>query len=152
MKIILLKEVKKLGLMGEIKEVADGYARNFLLPKKLVKIATPKIIAEIEMRARTKELRKQKVKKQENKLAHKLKGIDILEIPMKIVGARGRAPKLYASVSSQIISQALRDKGYEVPDKQIIIPKIIKRLGEHSVNLKLGGGNDVSLKLNVVAI
>ncbi|MEA3272053.1 MAG: 50S ribosomal protein L9 [Patescibacteria group bacterium] len=146
MKVILLRGIKKLGVAGEVKDVADGYARNFLLPNSLVKIATARTLAEIEMRARTKEIRKSKNKKEQNKLAHGLQEIN-LEVPMKM----GEKNKLYGSVTSQIISQTLQSSGYKIPDKQIIIPKPIKRLGEHSANIKLSG-KDVVLNLNVVAM
>ena len=147
MKVILLKEVKKIGAGGEIKEVADGYARNFLIPKGLVKFADKKTVAEFEMRRKTKEIRKIKNKKERGRVVHGLQDMSI-EIPMKM----GEKNKLYASVTSQIISQALRERGFEIPDKQIIIPKSIKKLGKHSANVKLSSGNTAKINLNITAI
>lgn len=147
MKIILFQEVKNLGNEGDIKEVSDGYARNFLIPKGFARLADKRSIIELKMRKRTKEIRKKKDKKEQGRMAQNLQGM-VLNIPMKT----GEKNKLYASVTSQIISQALREKGFEIPDKQIIIPKSIKRLGEHSANIKLGGGKTAMIKLNVIAL
>lgn len=145
MKVILLRGIKKLGVMGDIKEVADGYGRNYLLPKKWVKIATPKTIQEFEMRKRTRETRKVKMIKEEGRILHKLQEIK-LQIPMKMV----EKDKLYGSVNAKIVSEALRNKGFEVNDNQISIPKTIKKLGEHSVDIRLGE-KSAALKLNIVA-
>ena len=147
MKVILQKSVADLGEVGDIKEVADGYARNFLLPRKLVIPArTGSTRAALhQKRLIEKKLAQRKIELEG--LAEKLKGLPSLEILAK-VGANNR---LFGSVTAQQVAQALRNNGFEVDKRKIDIGDRIRVTGDYSIKLKLAENMVVSLKINVIA-
>lgn len=131
MKVILLQNMPNLGDKDEIKEVAVGYARNFLIPQGLAQQATPQAIAELEAR-KEKEARQAEVDlAKTEQLAGKLEG-QVIEITAKA----NEEGKLYAAISPTKITVALKEKGFEIsPDK--IQAEHIKELGEHEVVINL---------------
>lgn len=134
MKIILLQDVKKLGRAGEVKDVAEGYARNFLFAKKLAQVATEEIVAEAGNK-RKQELKIEEEKKEKTRdLARKLKNVKIA------IKSKGKDGKLFGSVSSGDICEALRKEGFEIDRKSVILNKAIKEIGEYKVNIDLGHG------------
>lgn len=142
MRIILLKDVPNLGQKGEIKEVALGYARNFLIPQGLAEIATPQIIAEIERQKVIEEkLAEQELKKVED-LAAKLDGREF-EVPVKI----SETGTLYATITPLKISTILKNKGFNIKKEQIITEPI-KELGEHEVLIRLP--HNLEAKINLI--
>ncbi|MFH1173161.1 MAG: 50S ribosomal protein L9 [bacterium] len=133
MKVILLKEIKNLGKRGEIKEVSDGYARNFLLPQKSALLAD-------EVNTKKLEAEKAQLAASLNKQAKRLK-----ELVKKIDGLRletalKSTPEghLFGSVNEDKIIKLLADQGVEISRKQLILPKPIKSLGNHPVTIDLG--------------
>ena len=143
MKVILLKNINSLGKQGEIKEVSDGYARNFLIPRQLADIATDELVAHIQ---RIKQKEKKSAKKeleQSQDIAGKLEG-KVFEIRAK-ASTEGR---LYASVHSQEISELLKKQGYAV-DAKYIRADHIKELGEHTVTIILQHGLEARIMLIV---
>lgn len=145
MKVILLKNVEKLGKMGEVKEVADGYARNFLIPRGLAELATEKALAKIE------EIKKATARKAElelkkfQELAEKLEGIEIV-VKAKV----GEGGKLYGSVTEEQIAQKLKEKGFEIKKGQIKLEKPIKEVGGHEVMVQLNHGLEARIYVMVV--
>lgn len=143
MRVILLKDIKNLGKKFDIKKVANGYARNFLLPKKLAILATEKEIKKIE------EQRKAEIKKAEEDLqrteeiAHRLEGL-VIEIPAEA----GEDGKLYGGISSQKISETLKEKGFDINKKKIIIKEPIKEIGEYFVFVNLA--HNLEARISVV--
>jgi len=141
MKVVLLKNVDNLGHAGDVKEVALGYARNFLIPKGLATEATPKAIEEAE--ANKVRLAKQAEDDLANaeKLAQKLEG-QTVEISSKAsdVGT------LYAAVSAAKVASALKDKGFEVNKNQINAGHI-KEIGEHELVVNLDHGLEARITL-----
>ena len=132
MRIILLQDIKGLGKKFEIKEVTDGYARNFLLPKNLARLATSQAIAQSE---KQREIRIEKGKegfKKAEKIASKLKDL-VLEIKTKTT----KEGKLFGSISNQDIADALNKKGFEISLDKIKIKEPIKKVGKHSVLINL---------------
>lgn len=132
MKVILTDEIYGLGGRGEIVTVKDGYARNYLLPKKLAKEATTGNIAVVEQQKQKWALLAQQEKKAADELASKLGEVSIT-IEKKV----GDSGTLYGSVSPTEIVSALEEKGFEVEKRQIDLGEPIKTLGEHEVQIRI---------------
>jgi large subunit ribosomal protein L9 len=146
MEVILREHVDNLGRRGEIVKVADGYARNYLLPRKLALLATDGNKKQIErerVKFDVKELEEQKVA--EAVLA-RLAGVEI-EIARKV----GETEALYGSVTSADIAEALAAKGFELDRRKLHLPEPIKKLGEYDVPLKLHREVTTKVKVRVVA-
>ena len=132
MKIILLQDIDNLGKKYEIKEVADGYARNFLIPKGLAKPATKENLKWLESQ---KEIEVKKAEEELKKVQEVATNIDGQEIIILVkVGAEGQ---LFESITSQKIYEKLKELGFEIKKSQIDLPEPIKELGEFPVKIKL---------------
>lgn len=145
MKIILTDEIYGLGGRGEIVTVKDGYARNYLLPKKLAKVATPGNIAVVEQQKRKWALLEQEEKKTAEELAGKLGKVTVTIA--KKVGERGT---LYGSVTSHEIAGELEAQGFELQKRQIELGEPIKTLGEHEVSIRLHREVNATITVKVV--
>ncbi|MCD6148664.1 50S ribosomal protein L9 [bacterium] len=144
MKIVLLEDIDKLGKKYEIKEVSDGYARNFLIPKGLAKLATPKNIKLAKIK-KEKELRKAEEQlRRVQKMAAQIEGQEIT-ISLK-TGEKGQ---LFESVTSQMVSKKLAEMGFEIKKSQIEISKPIKEIGEYPVKIDFEHGLEAEIKLIV---
>jgi large subunit ribosomal protein L9 len=144
MKIILLKEVEKLGRKFDVKEVADGFARNFLFPRGLAKPATASALKEAEIAKKVFEAAAEMDLKKTEELVAELDGQEI-EIMSKI----SEDGKLYGSITSQKIYKILQDKGFDVRKKQVKLNEPIKETGEHEVALELAHGLEAKIKIIV---
>jgi large subunit ribosomal protein L9 len=142
MKVILTDEIRGLGERGEIVTVKDGYARNYLLPKKLAKEATPGNVAVVEQQRRKWDLLAQEEKQLAEKQAARINGLAI-EIEKKV----GESGTLYGSVTSHEIADLLEAKGFEVDKRRIELGEPIKSLGDHEVEIRLH--REVSAKIRV---
>src|SRR3989338_2006094 len=143
MKVILLKNINSLGKQGEIKEVSDGYARNFLIPRQIADIATDELIEHIKkIKQKEKKSAKKELERSQD-AAGKLEG-KVFEIHAK-ASNEGR---LYASVHSQEISELLKKRGYLVDAKHILADHI-KEIGEHAVTIQLQHGLEARIMLIV---
>lgn len=142
MKIILLQDVENLGKKYEVKEVKNGYARNFLLPQKLAKAATKKALQWLgdQKEAINKEAEEDLKLAQE--LASKLDGSEVA-IAVKI----GEEGQLFESINSQKISEKLKDMGFEVKKSQIKLEEPIKELGEFPIKILLDHNLEVEISL-----
>jgi large subunit ribosomal protein L9 len=145
MEVILRETVDNLGKRGEIVKVADGYARNYLLPRKLALLATEGNKKHVERERKIVEVREAEEKGQAEAIAARLAAVDIT-IPRRV----GETEALYGSVTSGDIVDYLRAKGFEVDRRKLILPEPIKMLGEHAVPLKLHRDVTVPLKVKVV--
>ena len=145
MKIVLREDVEKLGRRGEVVRVAPGYGRNFLLPKKLAYEATPGNLKIIEHEKRGKDLRDVKLRKDFEAAASVIGGFS-LTIPKKV----GENDALFGSVTAQEIADLLAAKGIEVDKRKIALEEPIKRLGPHSVPIRLHKDVVAHLNLEVV--
>src|SRR3989344_4583930 len=145
MKVILLEDIPKMGKKWEIKNVAEGFARNYLFPRGLAKAATAKLITEEEERQQSKaaEAEAELVKTEE--LASKIDGLEI-EIPAK-VSEKG---ELYSAVSAAKIGEVLAALGHKVDKKHIKIPEPVKQVGEHRVTVTLKHGLEAEVKVTVI--
>ena len=144
MEVILREHVDNLGRRGEIVKVADGYARNFLLPRKLALPATTGNKKHVERERKIMETREAEEKGQAEGLAARLAAIDI-----SITRRVGDTDQLYGSVTASDIADFLKSKGFEVDRRKLILPEPIKTLGEHNVPLRLHRDVTVTLKVQV---
>ncbi len=142
MKIIILKDIPKVGKKNELKDVSDGYALNYLFPKNLAKKATEK---EVE---RLKEIKKEEERKAEanfhkiSEMAAKIDGQEI-EIPEKI----GEKGELFEQITAAKVARRLKELGYEVKKDQVILENPIKEAGEYDISLKLDHNLEAGIKL-----
>jgi large subunit ribosomal protein L9 len=146
MKIILLKDVKKLGKKYEVKEVADGHALNMLIPNGLAITATPGNINMIEMRKKGDMFEIAKTKAEFDEVLNKVK-----EISVEISGKVNEKGHLFAGIhKEEIVEAVLKQKGINLPIEHLILEKPIKEVGEHAITIKIGE-REVTFKLNVKA-
>ena len=145
MEVILREHVEHLGERGEIVKVADGYARNYLLPRKLALPATDGNKKHVERERKIVDSREAESKAQAEALAARIAAIDIA-----IARRVGDTEQLYGSVTSGDIADFLKAKGIEVDRRKLILPEAIKTLGSFDVPLKLHRQVTVPLKVRVV--
>jgi large subunit ribosomal protein L9 len=140
MKVILTENVESVGQIGDLVNVAPGYARNFLLPKGLAMEATGKNIRELEHKKRLLAQKREKIRQEMLSLAEKLNGVS-LTLRRKVA----EDEKLYGSVSTTDIEKGLEDLGFSVQKKAIVLEQPIKQLGEFTVPVRI----DASISANV---
>ena len=145
MEVILREHVDNLGKRGEIVKVADGYARNYLLPRKLALPATDANRKHIARERRILEVREAEEKSQAEAIAARLATVD-LTIARRV----GETDQLYGSVTSGDIADLLKSKGFEVDRRKLLLPEPIKAIGDHAVPLKLHREVTVPLTVRVV--
>jgi large subunit ribosomal protein L9 len=144
MQVILKEDIEKLGTMGEIIEVKRGYARNYLIPQNFALEATPNNLKQLEHQKRIVGDKIKKVKKESETVADKIAQANIV-----LFHKAGEEDKLFGSVTSMEIAEALMEKGIEIDRRKIVLDEPIKRLGEYNVPVKLAGGVVAELKLTV---
>ena len=144
MEVILRAHVEHLGNRGEIVKVAAGYARNYLLPRKLALPATEGNKRHVERERKIVEARESDERGQAQAIAARLESADIA-----ITRRVGDTEQLYGSVTSSDIADFLKTKGFEIDRRKLILPEPIKTLGEHSVPLRLHRDVTVTLKVRV---
>ena len=142
--VVLREDVQHLGTAGELVRVRAGYARNFLLPRGMVSLATAGNIRQVEEAKRQAIARAAKLKASATALATQLSGISV-----EITRQAGEGDRLYGSVTSKDIADAIKQKGYDVDKKSLVLGDAIKGLGEHTITVRLGNGVDAQLKVVV---
>jgi large subunit ribosomal protein L9 len=145
MDVILRQHVENLGERGEIVKVADGYARNYLLPRKLALPATDGNRRHVERERKIVEARESQERGQAEAIASRLVGLEIT-----IARRVGETDQLYGSVTTADIAEFIKAKGFDVDRRKLILPEPIKTIGEHSVPLKLHREVTVPLTVKVV--
>jgi large subunit ribosomal protein L9 len=145
MKIILKKDIETLGTAGQAITVKNGYARNYLIPQGLALEATPGNMRVIEQESKAAQLRQQRGKKEAEDFAAKLEKLS-LTVAVQV----GEEEKLFGSVTSQNIADLLKDNGYEIDRKKIILEDPIKALGVYDVPVKLHTEVTATVKVWVV--
>jgi large subunit ribosomal protein L9 len=145
MKVILKAEVKDLGRMGEVVNVKDGFARNYLVPQGLAAEANTKNVKALEHETKKIQEMAKKVKSGASGLAEQIAAAKVT-----IKAKAGEEEKLFGSVTSMDIADALKAEGIEIDKKKIHLDEPIKRLGEYMVTIKLH--SEVSAQLNVQVV
>ncbi len=145
MKVILLQDVRGQGKKGEMINVSDGYARNFLFPRKLAQEATADNINTMRMNDKAKREKEQRAREEAAAMSAKLR-----ELTLNVYAKGGGAGRLFGSVTSQEISDALKEQeGIDLDRRKIVIEESIKTVGLYTVKVKLGFGIDAPLKVDV---
>ena len=145
MEVILRQHVDNLGERGQIVKVADGYARNYLLPRNLALPATEGNKRHVDRERKIVEQREAEEKGQAEAIASRLGSVEIT-----IARRVGETDQLYGSVTAADIADNLKAKGFEIDRRKLVLPDPIKTIGEHSVPLKLHRNVTVPLKVKVV--
>ncbi|MBN1643436.1 MAG: 50S ribosomal protein L9 [Dehalococcoidales bacterium] len=147
MKVIFLEDVPNIGKAGQIKEVADGYGKNFLIPRKLAATARPQDINNVEAQIKARARIAAKTEAEMKALAAELEGKEIT-IKAKV----GQQERLYGSITSSDIADVLeKSLGTVVDKRKIELPEVIRQAGFHEVTIKLGKDITAKIKLTVVA-
>ena len=145
MKVILKQEVDKLGKTGDVVEVKDGYARNFLIPKKMVLKATPGSLKVIEEEKKISLLRQDRDKRDAEAMGKKLSSISCT-----VLVKTGEEDKLFGSVTASDIVRVLENDGLKIDKRQILLENPLKELGVYQVPVKLHQDVTAQLKVWVV--
>lgn len=147
MEIILIQDVDNLGGKNELVKVRNGYARNFLIPRKLAVEANPSNRKQLEERLKVAKKKEEQMLAQINSVIAKLQ-----EAPLKLGAKSGTSGKIFGSITPLQISRAIRDqKGYEIDRKKIHITDEVKELGSHKASIDFGNGQHADVEFEVVA-
>ncbi len=145
MKVILRQNYESLGQIGEIVDVKDGYARNFLIPRKIAYAALKGNLRALEEEKKTVEKKRQLEIQAAEKLSAELEKVSVT-IPVQV----GEEDKIFGSVTTQMIADALKEKGYDLDKRKIEIEEPIKSLGIYGISIKLHQNVTSNIKVWVV--
>jgi len=146
MELILLEDIKDLGHRGDVIKVRDGYARNFLLPRKLAQAATRHNRVFVEQQRVRSEKRKAERKRAAEEKAEKM-----ADLKVTIEAKAGEQGKLYGSVTAEEIAAQLIQQGHEFEKKQVHLRQAIRTLGVHPVEVELHPGVRVTVSVEVIS-
>lgn len=146
MEIILQESISTLGKAGDVVKVADGYARNYLLPRGLALVADRKNLTNLERQRNRIMARAARLRDEHEALASQLQAMELV-VPVKV----GEGDRLYGSVTAMDIAEAIAAKGYPVDKRKIQIKELIKVLGEHDVEIRLATDVAATVKIKVVS-
>lgn len=147
MKVLLKNDVPKIGKKGELLDVKEGYARNFLIPNGLAIEATGGTMKQYEEEKRAGERKKAKEKEDAQALAAKIKGTTIT-----LKHKAGDEGRLFGSITSTEIAEALKQKGFDIDKKQVVLDDPIRLVGSHDVKIKLHSEVAASLHVEVAKL
>lgn len=145
MKVILLQDIKNVGKKEQIIEANDGYARNYLFPKKIAIEATKDNMAKLQAK-KTSEANKKKAEIDANKeIAKKIEKIELI-----VKAKAGENGKIFGGITSKEIAETLKkDYGFEIDRKKIILKETIKTIGRFNAEIKFGDGVNAEISVNV---
>jgi large subunit ribosomal protein L9 len=146
MQVILREDIDKLGKIGDLVKVADGYARNYLVPNKKAIEATPKNLNAMDHAKKMVSDRIRKLKKEAAADADMIKALAIT-----IKAKSGEEGKLFGSVTSMDIAEAMKAQGVGIDKRKIVLDEPIKRLGDYTITVKLHADVTADFKLTVIA-
>ncbi|HOE71703.1 MAG: 50S ribosomal protein L9 [Bacteriovoracaceae bacterium] len=146
MKVVLLETIEGIGSVGQEVKVKDGYARNYLVPKGLALMASDKNLKAFKDKIQSKIRSEAKSREHAQKIADQLDAV-ILNFSVKT----GQEGKLFGSITSTNIFEALNQKGFEVDKKKIVLPEPIRHVGTHEVTIRLYPGVNAQVKVEVSA-
>ena len=146
MKVILREDVEKLGKAGDVVKVADGFGRNYLIPRQLAVLADVRNLKALEHDRRVIEARVKKSRKSAESLASRLSAVSVT-LPAKA----GEEGKLFGAITSRDIAEALEKAGVAVDRKNVLLHDPIKQLGDYKVKIKAGSDLHPEISVSVVA-
>jgi large subunit ribosomal protein L9 len=147
MDIILIQDVNNLGGKNEVVKVKNGYARNFLIPQKFAVEASPSNLKQLEERLKVK-------RKKEDAMLAEIKSViaKLAESPVKVGAKTGTSGKIFGSITTVMISKAIREqKGYDIDRRKIHLTDDIKELGSYKARIDFGNGQETEIDLEVAA-
>lgn len=144
MKVILQKDVKNLGKVGELVNVSNGFARNYLFPRRMALEATEKRVREFAHLQKVAEVKKKKAVTERQELIAKIQGVSL-----SIKASAGETDKLFGAVTNTDISNELEKHGFSIDRRDIVLDEPIKMLGQHQVKIRLGEGLEAELSVAV---
>ena len=145
MKVILQQDVKGQGKKGQLVEVSEGYARNFLLPRKLAIAATADAINTLNLKEKARKAEEARMKAEAQAIAEKLK-----ECPVKLTAKAGNGGKLFGAVTTKEISEGLKKQyDIDIPKQKLVLDDPIKAYGSYQVKAKLGFEITAIVKVSV---
>lgn len=153
MRVIILKDIKSIGKKFDVKNVSDGYARNFLFPQGLAKIATDQGIKDLEAKKEATLKDEEKIKKE---LAALVKNLESKEFEFKVKA--GEKGEVFGSVAKSDIKTRINTDmktdlhEYAINNMEVVLEKPIKKLGDHQVEVNLGKGIKANLKIKVISL
>lgn len=147
MKVLLKQDVPKIGKKGELLEVKEGYARNFLIPNGLAVEATGGTLKQLDEEKKALERRKAKEKEEAQALAAKIKGVTVT-----LKHKAGEEGRLFGSITSSEVAEALKQKGFEIDKKQVLVDDPIRLVGKYDVKVKLHAEVTASLHVEVMKL
>jgi len=146
MEIILQEEVANLGQIGDVVNVRNGYARNYLLPRGFAVEANQRNVHALEHQKRLVSVKKERAQSQAQATSEQLSAVSLT-----IKARSGEEGRLFGSVTNIDIEAALKEKGITVDRRKILLDEPIKQLGEHEVAVNIGGGARANIKVEVVS-
>lgn len=146
MKVILIDEIHGLGGRGDVVNVRDGYARNYLLPKNLARVATPGNLKAIEQEKKKWETLTEREKSEAQEMARSLEGVRLT-----ITKKAGEAGTLFGSVTAAEVAQALVEHGIELDRRRVHLDQPIKTIGEHTAEIRLHREVTVDITVDVLS-
>ena len=147
MKVILIADVKNVGKKGDLVQVADGYARNYLLPRGLATEATEGKVKQLAQQQASAAKKKIKEEERSKELAARMDGLTV-----RVAGKAGEGGRLFGSVNNKDIAEALeKEHGIEIDKRKIILKEPIKQLGTFSVQVRLYQQVEAQIIVQVVA-
>jgi large subunit ribosomal protein L9 len=151
MKVFLVKDVEKVGMAGEIVQVSDGFAANFLFPRKLAVEVTAANQAGFSRRTKTIEKRQEVISSKTSMLAEKIKAAKIVLTSKVHKGKDGEPDELYGALREGLVVDALANEGIAIAKNQVAFDKPIKTTGVHLVTIKLSNKLQPKLTVKVIA-
>lgn len=145
MKVILLKDVKGQGKQGEVKNVSEGYANNFLIPRGLAAVATDGNLKQLESKKKAESKRKSQEKADAEKLAEKISNMTV-----QLKAKSGEGGRLFGSITSKQIAEAMAAQKVKVDKRKIDLPEPIRTMGVTQVSIKLHPEVTAKIKVQVV--
>ena len=146
MKVILLQTHENLGTVGDIVNVKNGYARNYLIPNKIASIATEENIKSLQTW-----IKQQSIKEAKNRENLELLSKSLNKLTLKFELQAGDDGKLFGSVTSQMISDEIENQGYSIDKKEIILEEPLKQTGNSFVHIDLGDELKPKIKVKITA-
>jgi large subunit ribosomal protein L9 len=144
--LILNEDVPNLGRPGDVVKVRAGYARNYLLPRKLAVEANPKNLQAFEHQKRIAMQKREALKTQASAVKERLEALQLT------IGARaGEEGKLFGSVTNIDLERSLREKGFDIDRRRILLPEPIKQVGDYTIAIRLQQEVEANLKVSVTA-
>ena len=147
MKVLLKHDVTKLGKAGQVKNVADGYARNYLIPQGMAVLATPGAMKQADVLARSEQMRQAKLASDASTVAEAIK-----QVTLTFIARVGEGGKLYGSITTQQVAEELkRVAGIEIDKRKLELREPIRSLGTHKVAVHLATDLEPEITVNVVS-